>query len=68
MRMRSSDGYLFAAGNMEIQGMAVIGDDITDRLQLTGRLTVESGVTGDPLTFKADPDTGLINIISEFSC
>ena len=62
MRMRSSDGYLFAAGNMEIQGMAVIGDDITDRLQLTGRLTVESGVAGDPLTFKADPDTGLINI------
>ena len=62
VRMRSSDGMIFAAGNLEIQGIATIGDSSDDRLQLTGRLTVDSGVAGDPYTFKADPETGLIDV------
>jgi hypothetical protein len=62
LRMRSSDGDIFAAGSMEIQGIAKIGDDSSDRLELIGRFTVESGVAGEALTFKADPETGLIDI------
>ena len=62
LRIRSSDGNIFSAGSLEVQGIARIGDDSSDRLELTGRFTVESGVAGEPLTFKADPETGLIDI------
>eukprot|EP00329_Picozoa_sp_Boothbay-MS584-11_P004790 47069_3 len=62
VRMRSADGYLFASGDMTIEGSTTIGNDASDSLLLTGRFQVGSGIQGEPLTFNANPETGFINL------